>query len=65
MRNLILIILGNIALESAVPLLFTVGGLAGLHLAPLAWLATLPIAIQMAAGSVCSIPFSNFMARYG
>ncbi|MBD2813849.1 hypothetical protein ID850_03535 [Xenorhabdus sp. Flor] len=64
MRNFILIILGNIALESAVPLLFTVGGLAGLYLAPLAWLATLPIAIQMVAGSVCSIPLSNLMARY-
>ncbi|MDE9534759.1 MFS transporter [Xenorhabdus bovienii] len=64
MRNLIFIILGNITLESAVPLLFTVGGLAGLHLAPLAWLATLPIAVQMAAGSVCAIPFSNLMAHY-
>ncbi|SFN88931.1 MFS transporter [Xenorhabdus japonica] len=64
MRNLILIILGNIALESAVPLLFTVGGLAGLYLSPLAWLATLPIAIQMVAGSVCSISFSNLTARY-
>ncbi|MGJ0580329.1 hypothetical protein ACR71G_20300 [Xenorhabdus bovienii] len=64
MCNLIFIILGNITLESSVPLLFTVGGLAGLHLAPLAWLATLPIAIQMAAGSICAIPFSNLMARY-
>ncbi|WP_153044770.1 hypothetical protein [Xenorhabdus sp. KJ12.1] len=64
MRNFSLIILGNIALESSMPLLFAVGGLAGLYLAPLSWLATLPIAVQMAAGTVCSIPFSNLMARY-
>ncbi|MEL6488234.1 MAG: hypothetical protein AAFQ13_13965, partial [Pseudomonadota bacterium] len=64
-RNFILILLGNVILGSAMPLLIVLGGLAGAWLAPQSWLATALPSIQMLAGIAVASPISMFMGRYG
>ncbi|WP_428645413.1 MFS transporter [Roseibium sp.] len=64
-RNFLLILLANIVLGSAMPMLIILGGLAGGWLAPHEWLSTAPPSMQMLAGIVVATPVSLFMGRYG
>ncbi|WP_425075071.1 MFS transporter [Sagittula sp. S175] len=64
-RNFILILLGNIILGSAMPMLIILGGLAGAWLAPQSWLATAPPSAQMISGILVAAPISLFMGRFG
>jgi len=64
-RNFILILLGNVILGSAMPMLIILGGLAGAWLAPQSWLATGPPSAQMIAGIAVASPISLFMGRFG
>lgn len=64
-RNLILILLGNILLGSALPMLIILGVLAGAWLAPQSWLATAPPSVSMLSGIVVASPISMFMGRFG
>ena len=51
-RNFLLILLANIVLGSAMPMLIILGGLAGGWLAPHVWLATAPPSTQMLVGII-------------
>ncbi len=64
-RNFTLILLANIILGSAMPILIITGGLAGAQLAPSPFLATLPPSIQMLSGILVAAPISLFMGRFG
>lgn len=64
-RNFTLILLGNVILGSAMPMLIILGGLAGAWLAPQGWLATAPPSAQMIAGIAVASPISLFMGRFG
>ncbi|WP_298390562.1 MFS transporter [Ruegeria sp.] len=64
-RNFTLILLGNVILGSAMPMLIILGGLAGAWLAPQSWLATAPPSAQMIAGIAVASPISLFMGRFG
>jgi len=64
-RNFIVILLGNVILGSAMPMLIILGGLAGAWLAPQSWLATVPPSAQMLVGIVVATPISLFMGRFG
>jgi len=64
-RNFALILLGNVVLGSALPMLIILGVLAGAWLAPQSWLATAPPSVSMLAGIVVAAPFSLFMGRFG
>ncbi len=64
-RNFFLILLGNVILGSAMPMLIILGGLAGAWLAPQNWLATAPPSAQMIAGIAVASPISLFMGRFG
>ena len=64
-RNFILILLANVILGAAMPMLIILGGLAGGWLAPQSWLSTAPPSAQMLAGIGVATPISLFMGRYG
>lgn len=64
-RNFILILIANMILGSAMPMLIILGGLAGAWLAPQAWLATAPPTAQVLAGIAVATPISLFMGRFG
>lgn len=64
-RNFLLILLANIVLGSAMPMLIILGGLAGGWLAPHVWLATAPPSTQMLVGIIVATPVSLFMGRFG
>lgn len=64
-RNFSLVILGNVVLGAAMPMLIILGALAGGHLAPVPSLATAPPSAQMIAGIGAALMISQFMARHG
>lgn len=64
-RNFALILLGNVVLGSALPMLIILGVLAGAWLAPHSWLATAPPSVSMLAGIGVAGPISLFMGRFG
>lgn len=64
-RNFLLILLGNVILGSALPMLIILGVLAGDWLAPQSWLATAPPSVSMLAGIAVASPISLFMGRFG
>ncbi|MEM8555194.1 MAG: MFS transporter [Pseudomonadota bacterium] len=64
-RNFILILLGNVILGSALPILIILGVLSGAFLAPQSWLATAPPSVSMLAGIAVASPVSLFMGRFG
>ncbi|MEM7193931.1 MAG: MFS transporter [Pseudomonadota bacterium] len=64
-RNFWLILLANIVLGAPMPMLILLGGLAGAHLSPTPFAATVPPTVQMLAGILVATPISLFMGRYG
>lgn len=64
-RNFTLILLGNIILGAAMPMLIILGSLTGSMLTPQDWLATAPPTAQMLAGIAVAAPISLFMGRFG
>lgn len=64
-RNFLLILLGNVTLGAAMPMLIVLGVLAGAWLAPADWLATAPTSMSLIAGIAVASPLSLFMGRYG
>ena len=64
-RNVIVLVLAQAVLGAQMPILFTVGGLAGQSLATNICFATLPISL-IVLGSMCTAtPISAFMQKYG
>ena len=64
-RNLVVLILAQATLGAQMPLIFTIGGLAGKMLAPNACLATLPITATVVGSMMSANPLSALMARHG
>ncbi len=65
-RNLVVLILAQATLGAQMPMIFTVGGLAGKMLAgDSACLATLPITATVVGSMLSANPLSALMARYG
>ena len=65
MRNFLLVLISNVVLESAMPVLVIVSGLSGLATAPAPEFATLPAAVQMLSGGVAARPIARVMSRFG
>ena len=65
MRNFCIIILANIVLETAIPIVVVASGLTGLMIAPANWMATIPAAVQMASAAIFAAMISRLMIRYG
>lgn len=64
-RNLAVLIAAQAFLGAQMPLIFTIGGLAGQQLAPHPCFATLPIALIVLGSMLTATPLSSFMQRYG
>jgi MFS family permease len=64
-RNLSVLVAAQAFLGAQMPLLFTVGGLAGQQLAPHPCFATLPIALIVLGSMLTATPLSSFMQKYG
>ena len=64
-RNVVVLVLAQAVLGSQMPMMFTMGGLAGQHLAANACFATLPISLIVLGSMLTSVPLSEFMQRYG
>ncbi|MEM7753789.1 MAG: MFS transporter [Pseudomonadota bacterium] len=64
-RNLAVLIAAQAFLGAQMPLIFTIGGLAGQQLAPHPCFATLPIALIVLGSMLTATPLSSFMQKYG
>ena len=64
-RNLAVLVAAQAFLGAQMPLIFTIGGLAGQQLAPHPCFATLPIALIVLGSMLTATPLSSFMQRYG
>ena len=64
-RNVIVLIFAQAILGSQMPMIFTVGGLAGQSLASNACFATLPISMIVLGSMITASPLSNLMQKFG
>lgn len=64
-RNVTILVLAQAFLGAQMPMIFTIGGLAGQSLASNACFATLPISMIVLGSMLCATPISALMQRYG
>lgn len=64
-RNVIVLVLAQAILGAQMPMIFTIGGLAGQSLASNLCFATLPISLIVIGSMLTATPISAFMQRYG
>ncbi|KEO51616.1 MFS transporter [Thioclava pacifica] len=64
-RNTIVLVLAQALLGAQMPMIFTVGGLAGQMLAPNPCFATLPLSLIVLGSVLSAQPMSEFMSAYG
>ncbi len=64
-RNVTLLVLAQAILGAQMPIIFTIGGLAGQSLASNLCFATLPITLIVLGSMITATPLSAFMQRYG
>lgn len=64
-RNVAVLVAAQAILGAQMPIIFTVGGLAGSSLAPNACWATLPISCTVIGSMLTATPISAFMQRHG
>lgn len=64
-RNVFILVLAQAVLGSQMPLIFTIGGLAGQSLASNLCFATLPISLIVLGSMTFANPISAFMQKYG
>ncbi len=64
-RNVAVLVGAQALLGAQMPMIFTIGGLAGQSLAPNACLATLPISLIVLGSMISATPLSWAMQRYG
>ena len=64
-RNVAVLICAQAVLGSQMPMIFTVGGLAGQSLASNACFATLPISMIVLGSMITASPLSNLMQKFG
>ncbi len=65
LRNVAVLVFAQAFLGAQMPMIFTLGGLAGLSLAPNPCLATLPISLIVLGSMLSATPLSAFMSRFG
>lgn len=64
-RNVIILVLAQAFLGAQMPMIFTIGGLAGQTLATNACFATLPISLIVLGSMISATPMSLIMQKYG
>ncbi len=64
-RNVVVLVLAQAILGAQMPMIFTIGGMAGQSLASNVCFATLPISLIVIGSMVTATPISAFMQRYG
>ena len=64
-RNVAILVLAQAILGSQMPMIFTIGGLAGQSLAPNPCFATLPISLIVLGSMLAATPVSAIMQKYG
>lgn len=64
-RNVAVLVLAQAVLGAQMPMIFTIGGLAGQSLASNACLATLPISLIVMGSMLAATPLSAIMQRFG
>ena len=64
-RNVLVLVMAQAFLGAQMPMIFTVGGLAGQSLATNACLATLPISLIVLGSMLSATPISALMQRFG
>lgn len=64
-RNVMVLVAAQAILGAQMPMIFTIGGLAGTTLAPNICWATLPISLIVLGSMLTATPLSAFMQRYG
>ncbi|WP_212525632.1 MFS transporter [Actibacterium sp. MT2.3-13A] len=64
-RNVTILVMAQAFLGAQMPMIFTIGGLAGQSLAANACFATLPISLIVLGSMVAATPLSAIMQRYG
>ncbi|WP_417723917.1 MFS transporter [Salipiger sp.] len=64
-RNVTVLVAAQAFLGAQMPMIFTIGGLAGQSLAPNACFATLPISLIVLGSMLSATPVSAIMQRYG
>jgi len=64
-RNVTILVMAQAFLGAQMPMIFTIGGLAGQSLAPNPCFATLPISLIVLGSMVAATPLSAFMQRFG
>ena len=64
-RNVAVLVAAQAVLGSQMPMIFTIGGLAGQSLAPNPCLATLPISLIVLGSMLSATPLSALMQRFG
>lgn len=64
-RNFKLILITNVILSTAMPMLVLLGALAGAALSPVAYAATIPPSVQILAAVLAAAPMSLYMGRVG
>lgn len=64
-RNVVVLVLAQALLGAQMPMIFTIGGLAGQSLASNLCFATLPISMIVIGSMVAATPISAFMQRHG
>ncbi len=64
-RNVMVLVAAQAILGAQMPMIFTIGGLAGQSLAPNACWATLPISFIVIGSMLTATPLSSFMAKHG
>ncbi|WP_238366247.1 MFS transporter [Mesobacterium pallidum] len=64
-RNVTVLVLAQAILGSQMPMIFTIGGLAGQSLAPNPCWATLPISLIVLGSMLSATPLSSFMQKHG
>ncbi|MBV0911988.1 MFS transporter [Anianabacter salinae] len=64
-RNVAILVLAQAVLGAQMPMIFTIGGLAGQSLASNVCFATLPISMIVLGSMISATPMSSFMQHYG
>lgn len=64
-KNVFVLVAAQAYLGAQMPLIFTIGGLAGQQLSPIACLATLPISLIVLGSMLTATPLSAVMQRWG
>ncbi len=64
-RNVAVLVAAQAVIGAQMPMIFTIGGLAGQSLAPSPCFATLPISLIVLGSMLAATPMSAFMQRFG